>query len=66
MENFVTHTAATLDVLPVKGPQGTSLSAKNNDLAQNKSDAQETWAVTPEYLILTSPTLGKYFFKLMK
>ncbi|XP_058661219.1 centrosomal protein of 192 kDa [Ammospiza caudacuta] len=59
LENFVTHTAATLDVLPVKGPQGTSLSAKNNDLAQNKSDAQETWAVTPEYLILTSPTLGE-------
>uniref|UniRef100_A0A8U8B7I1 Centrosomal protein 192 n=1 Tax=Geospiza parvula TaxID=87175 RepID=A0A8U8B7I1_GEOPR len=59
LENFVTHTAATLDVLPVKGPQGISLSAKNNDLAQNKSDSQETWAVTPEYLILTSPTLGK-------
>ncbi|XP_064559275.1 centrosomal protein of 192 kDa [Zonotrichia leucophrys gambelii] len=59
LENFVTHTAATLDVLPVKGPQGTSLSAKTNDRAQNKSDAEETWAVTPEYLILTSPTLGE-------
>ncbi|XP_030827503.1 centrosomal protein of 192 kDa [Camarhynchus parvulus] len=59
LENFVTHTAATLDVLPVKGPQGISLSAKNNNLAQNKSDSQETWAVTPEYLILTSPTLGE-------
>ncbi|XP_036260379.1 centrosomal protein of 192 kDa [Molothrus ater] len=59
LENFVTHTAATLDVLPVKGPQGTSLSAKTNDLAQNKSDTQETWAVTPEYLILRSPTLGE-------
>uniref|UniRef100_A0A8C3D6R8 Uncharacterized protein n=1 Tax=Corvus moneduloides TaxID=1196302 RepID=A0A8C3D6R8_CORMO len=57
-ENFVRHTTATLDVLPVKGPQGPSLSAKTNVLVQNKSDAQQTWAVTPEYLTLTSPSIG--------
>ncbi|XP_041255152.1 centrosomal protein of 192 kDa-like [Onychostruthus taczanowskii] len=59
LENFVRHTGATLDVLPVKGPQGSSLSAKTNDLPQNKSDAQQTWAVTPEYLTLTSPSIGE-------
>uniref|UniRef100_A0A8D2P1X7 Centrosomal protein of 192 kDa n=1 Tax=Zosterops lateralis melanops TaxID=1220523 RepID=A0A8D2P1X7_ZOSLA len=58
-ENFVRHTASTLDVLPVKGPQGTSLSAKTKDLVQNQSDAQETWAVTPEYLTLASPSIGE-------
>ncbi|XP_039425496.1 centrosomal protein of 192 kDa [Corvus cornix cornix] len=57
-ENFVRHTTATLDVLPVKGPQGPSLSAKTNVLVQNKPDAQQTWAVTPEYLTLTSPSIG--------
>ncbi|XP_014726355.1 PREDICTED: centrosomal protein of 192 kDa isoform X1 [Sturnus vulgaris] len=57
-ENFVRHTAATLDVLPVKGPQGT-FSTKAKDLFQNKSDAQQTWAVTPEYLTLTSPSIGE-------
>uniref|UniRef100_A0A8C0Z8Z1 Centrosomal protein 192 n=1 Tax=Cyanistes caeruleus TaxID=156563 RepID=A0A8C0Z8Z1_CYACU len=57
-ENFVRHTTAPLDVLPVKGPQGTSLSAKTNDLVQNKSDAQQTWTVTPEYLTLTSPSIA--------
>ncbi|XP_009100109.3 centrosomal protein of 192 kDa isoform X1 [Serinus canaria] len=59
LENSVTPTATTLDVLPVKGPQGASLAAKTNDLTQNKSDAQQTWAVTPEYLTLTSPSLGE-------
>ncbi|XP_041333531.1 centrosomal protein of 192 kDa [Pyrgilauda ruficollis] len=59
LENFVRHTGATLDVLPVRGPQGSSLSAKTNDLPQNKSDAQQTWAVTPEYLTLTSPSIGE-------
>uniref|UniRef100_A0A674GPC8 Centrosomal protein 192 n=1 Tax=Taeniopygia guttata TaxID=59729 RepID=A0A674GPC8_TAEGU len=59
LENFVRHTTSPLDVLPVKGPQGTSLSAKTNDLVQNKSDAQQTWAVTPEYLTLTPPSIGE-------
>ncbi|XP_066040888.1 centrosomal protein of 192 kDa [Chamaea fasciata] len=58
-ENFVRHTTATLDVLPVKGPQGTSLSAKTKDVVQNQSDAQQTWVVTPEYLTLTSPSIGE-------
>ncbi|KAM4906267.1 centrosomal protein of 192 kDa [Sylvia borin] len=58
-ENFVRHTTATLDVLPVKGPQGTSVSAKTKDLVQNQSDAQQTWVVTPEYLTLTSPSVGE-------
>ncbi|XP_063253097.1 centrosomal protein of 192 kDa isoform X2 [Prinia subflava] len=58
-ENFARHTASTLDVLPVKGPQGSTLSAKTKDLAQNKSGAQQTWAVTPECLTLTSPSVGE-------
>ncbi|XP_054670159.1 centrosomal protein of 192 kDa [Grus americana] len=57
-ENSVRHINATLDVLPVKGPQGPSLPVKTDDLVQNKSDAQQTWAVKPEYLSLTSPSIS--------
>uniref|UniRef100_A0A663F0R7 Centrosomal protein 192 n=1 Tax=Aquila chrysaetos chrysaetos TaxID=223781 RepID=A0A663F0R7_AQUCH len=57
-ENSVRHISATLDVLPVKGPQGPPLCVKTDDLVQNKSDAQRTWAVKPEYLTLTSPSIS--------
>ncbi|KAM9303176.1 centrosomal protein of 192 kDa [Morus bassanus] len=57
-ENSVRHINATLDVLPVKGPQGPPLPVKTDDLVQNKSDAQQTWAVKPEYLTLTSPSIS--------
>ncbi|KFV54164.1 Centrosomal protein of 192 kDa, partial [Gavia stellata] len=49
---------STLDVLPVKGPQGPPLPVKTDDLIHNKSDAQQTWAVKPEYLTLTSPSIS--------
>ncbi|NWU09012.1 CE192 protein, partial [Cephalopterus ornatus] len=56
-ENFVRHTSAALDFLPVKGPQGPSVSVKTNDLVWNKSDTQETWSIKPDYLTLTSPSI---------
>ncbi|XP_068788214.1 centrosomal protein of 192 kDa isoform X2 [Struthio camelus] len=56
--NSVRHINATLDVLPVKGPQGPPLPVKTDDLIQNKLVDQETWAVKPEYLILTSPSIS--------
>ncbi|XP_050747670.1 centrosomal protein of 192 kDa isoform X2 [Gymnogyps californianus] len=57
-ENSVRHINATLDVLPVKGPQGPPLPVKTDGLVQNKSDAQQTWAVKPEYLTFTSPSIS--------
>ncbi|XP_009577755.1 PREDICTED: centrosomal protein of 192 kDa-like, partial [Fulmarus glacialis] len=57
-ENSVRHINATLDVLPVKGPQGPPLPVKTDDLVQDKSDAQQTWALKPEYLTLTSPSIS--------
>ncbi|KAM6445412.1 centrosomal protein of 192 kDa [Rhynochetos jubatus] len=57
-ENSVRHINATLDVLPVKGPQGPPLPVKTDDLVQNKADAQQTWAVKPEYLTLASPSIS--------
>nr|XP_032647898.1 centrosomal protein of 192 kDa-like isoform X1 [Chelonoidis abingdonii] len=50
-----THTNTTLDVLPVKGPQGPPLSLNTDDPVQNKLISRETWAIQPEHLILTSP-----------
>ncbi|XP_064363242.1 centrosomal protein of 192 kDa isoform X2 [Dromaius novaehollandiae] len=52
--NSVRHINATLDVLPVKGPQGPPLPVKTEDIIPNKLVDQQTWAVKPEYLILTS------------
>ncbi|XP_009316799.1 PREDICTED: centrosomal protein of 192 kDa [Pygoscelis adeliae] len=57
-ENAVRHINATLDVLPVKGPQGPPVPVKTDDLVQNKSDTQQTWAVKPEYLTLMSPSIS--------
>nr|XP_009937233.1 PREDICTED: LOW QUALITY PROTEIN: centrosomal protein of 192 kDa [Opisthocomus hoazin] len=57
-EKSVRHINATLDVLPVKGPQSHPLPVKTDDLVQNKLDDQQTWAVKPEYLTLTSPSIS--------
>lgn len=65
-ENSVRHINATLDVLPVKGPQGPPLPVKTDDLIQNQVDVQQTWTVKPEHLILTPPSISKYFLKLIK
>ncbi|PKU42870.1 hypothetical protein llap_6815 [Limosa lapponica baueri] len=59
-ENSVRHINATLDVLPVKGPQSPPLPAKTDDLVQHNSDAQQTWAVKPECLTLASPSIKSY------
>uniref|UniRef100_A0A8B9SQJ6 Centrosomal protein 192 n=1 Tax=Anas platyrhynchos TaxID=8839 RepID=A0A8B9SQJ6_ANAPL len=57
-ENSVRHINATLDVLPVKGPQGPPLPVKTDDLIQNQVDVQQTWTVKPEHLILTPPSIS--------
>ncbi|XP_010186384.1 PREDICTED: centrosomal protein of 192 kDa-like, partial [Mesitornis unicolor] len=57
-ENFIRNISATLDILPVKGPQGPSLPVKTDDLVQNTSVTQQTWTVKPEYLTLTSPSIS--------
>uniref|UniRef100_A0A669P2G6 Centrosomal protein 192 n=1 Tax=Phasianus colchicus TaxID=9054 RepID=A0A669P2G6_PHACC len=57
-ENAARLINATLDVLPVKGPQGPPLPVKTNDEVQNKMDAQQTWAVKPEHLILLPPSIS--------
>ncbi|XP_042725882.1 centrosomal protein of 192 kDa isoform X2 [Lagopus leucura] len=57
-ENAARLINATLDVLPVKGPQGPPLPVKTNDEVQNKVDAQQTWTVKPEHLILLPPSIS--------
>ncbi|XP_065609671.1 centrosomal protein of 192 kDa [Cyrtonyx montezumae] len=57
-ENAARLINATLDVLPVKGPQGPPLPVKTNDLVQNKQDVQQTWAVKPEHLVLLPPSIS--------
>ncbi|KGL82099.1 Centrosomal protein of 192 kDa, partial [Tinamus guttatus] len=56
--NSVRHINATLDVLPVKGPQGPPLHVKTDDIIQNILVDQQTWSVIPEYLILTPPSIS--------
>ncbi|XP_066480532.1 centrosomal protein of 192 kDa [Tiliqua scincoides] len=48
----------TLDVLPVRGPQGCVLSSNTNDVDENKFVTQETWSVQPECLTLAAPSLS--------
>ncbi|OXB76516.1 UNVERIFIED_CONTAM: hypothetical protein H355_004885 [Colinus virginianus] len=57
-ENAARLINATLDVLPVKGPQGPPLPVKTNDLVQNEQDVQQTWAVNPEHLVLLPPSIS--------
>ncbi|XP_038602144.1 LOW QUALITY PROTEIN: centrosomal protein of 192 kDa [Tachyglossus aculeatus] len=46
----------SLDVLPVKGPQGPSLSLQTAEPVSNQLDPPQTWTVLPEHLILTAPS----------
>ncbi|KAJ3597934.1 hypothetical protein NHX12_001450 [Muraenolepis orangiensis] len=55
----------SLDVLPVKGPQGPALGVAEQSLeAETKRDeekterAQGTWSVQPEQVVLTAPTMN--------
>ncbi|XP_019380490.1 PREDICTED: centrosomal protein of 192 kDa isoform X2 [Gavialis gangeticus] len=56
-ENSEGHINTTLDVLPVKGPQGPSLSLNTDEPLQSQLASQHVWAIQPEHLILTSPSL---------
>ncbi|KAF0874655.1 CE192 protein, partial [Crocuta crocuta] len=52
----------SLDVLPVKGPQGSPLLSQAVRPPQDNSSLKEMWAVQPEHLILIAPSpcdLGK-------
>ncbi|OXB66757.1 hypothetical protein ASZ78_003002 [Callipepla squamata] len=57
-ENAARLINATLDVLPVKGPQGPPLPVKTKDLVKNEQDVQQTWAVKPEHLVLLPPSIS--------
>ncbi|XP_058548777.1 centrosomal protein of 192 kDa isoform X1 [Neofelis nebulosa] len=46
----------SLDVLPVKGPQGSPLLSEAVRPPQDKSFSKEMWAVQPEHLILIAPS----------
>uniref|UniRef100_A0A452TPN1 Centrosomal protein 192 n=1 Tax=Ursus maritimus TaxID=29073 RepID=A0A452TPN1_URSMA len=50
----------SLDVLPVKGPQGSPLPSQAVCPPQDKSSCQEMWAVQPEHLILIAPSACEY------
>ncbi|XP_058534642.1 centrosomal protein of 192 kDa [Ochotona princeps] len=45
----------SLDVLPVKGPQGSPFLSQAAPLPQDSAVAQETWTVQPEHLVLVAP-----------
>ncbi|XP_062057295.1 centrosomal protein of 192 kDa isoform X1 [Lepus europaeus] len=45
----------SLDVLPVKGPQGSPFLAQAVPLPQDASASEETWTVQPEHLVLVAP-----------
>ncbi|XP_044099598.1 centrosomal protein of 192 kDa isoform X1 [Neovison vison] len=46
----------SLDVLPVKGPQGSPLLSQAVCPPQDKSSSKEMWTVQPEHLILMAPS----------
>uniref|UniRef100_W5MTK4 Centrosomal protein 192 n=1 Tax=Lepisosteus oculatus TaxID=7918 RepID=W5MTK4_LEPOC len=49
----------SLDVLPVKGPQGPPLALNVPDPALSTScEPPDTWSVVPEQLVLTAPTIN--------
>lgn len=50
----------SLDVLPVKGPQGSPLLSEAVRPPQDKSFSKEMWAVQPEHLILIAPSPCEY------
>uniref|UniRef100_A0A8C6DSG3 Centrosomal protein 192 n=1 Tax=Moschus moschiferus TaxID=68415 RepID=A0A8C6DSG3_MOSMO len=46
----------SLDVLPVKGPQGSPLVSQAIHPPQDNSASEEVWAVHPEHLVLVAPS----------
>uniref|UniRef100_A0A8B9XSA9 Centrosomal protein 192 n=1 Tax=Bos mutus grunniens TaxID=30521 RepID=A0A8B9XSA9_BOSMU len=46
----------SLDVLPVKGPQGSPLLSQAVPPPQDNSASEEVWAVHPEHLVLVAPS----------
>ncbi|XP_078397184.1 centrosomal protein of 192 kDa [Cetorhinus maximus] len=49
---------ASLDVLPVRGPQGSPLSLNaSNQMLNQTTKPKSSWTVRPEYLILTVPSV---------
>ncbi|CAH2284707.1 Hypothetical predicted protein [Pelobates cultripes] len=48
----------SLDVLPVKGPQGPPLFSSTNQPVQPSASHEQTWSVQPDYLVLTAPTIS--------
>lgn len=50
----------SLDVLPVKGPQGSPLLSQAVRPPQDKSSSEEMWTVQPEQLILLAPSPCEY------
>ncbi|XP_058412722.1 centrosomal protein of 192 kDa isoform X5 [Diceros bicornis minor] len=46
----------SLDILPVKGPQGSPLLSQAVRPPQDKSSSEEMWTVQPEHLILVAPS----------
>lgn len=55
--------SASLDVLPVKGPQGFPLLSQAVPTPQDKSSSEEMWAVQPEHLVLVAPSPCEYISK---
>lgn len=53
----------SLDVLPVKGPQGPPFLSKIAHPAQDTPTSEERWAVHPEHLILVAPPPCEYLGK---
>uniref|UniRef100_UPI003AACF527 centrosomal protein of 192 kDa n=1 Tax=Centroberyx gerrardi TaxID=166262 RepID=UPI003AACF527 len=55
-----TNGNVSLDVLPVKGPQGPALRVAEPSLkaAEPSDRQQESWTIHPEQLVLTAPTIN--------
>ncbi|XP_029927859.1 centrosomal protein of 192 kDa isoform X2 [Myripristis murdjan] len=55
-----TNGNVSLDVLPVKGPQGPALRVSEPSLkaAEPSARQQESWTIHPEQLVLTAPTIN--------
>ncbi|KAM4633668.1 centrosomal protein of 192 kDa [Polymixia lowei] len=55
-----TNGNVSLDVLPVKGPQGPALRLAEPSLkaAEASDRQQESWSIQPEQLVLTAPTIN--------
>ncbi|CAO2594351.1 Centrosomal protein of 192 kDa, partial [Lemmus lemmus] len=56
----------SLDVLPVKGPQGPPFLSHIAQPAQDTPTSEESWAVHPEHLILVAPSSCDYLGDMAK